>query len=97
MSCPFSSLSKHKDIFGKPKEGIHKKRLFGFAFSDVIGTIIIAVIITFLFKGFSFIRFIKIFVLLFLLAQVLHVMFCVNTTFVNKVLGIKFSGGDESQ
>ena len=43
--CP---LSKYKDIFGKPRTGIHKYRFFDVAIIDVIGTIIMACIITYI-------------------------------------------------
>ena len=38
-------LCKYKNIFGEPKIGIHKYRLFDIAIIDVIGTIILGYII----------------------------------------------------
>lgn len=35
----------HKDIFGKPEEGVHKHTLFGLAIVDVVMTVIICIII----------------------------------------------------
>ena len=42
MSC--ISLCKYKDIFGKPNEGVHSTRIFGLAFWDLFGMIIIIVL-----------------------------------------------------
>ena len=33
---------KHKDIFGKPNEGVHKYKIMNIAIVDVLGTILIA-------------------------------------------------------
>ncbi len=78
-------LCKYRDIFGKPKKGFHKNRFLGFALYDIIGTIIIALIISGLFATNFWIT---LFTLLFV-AQILHYLFCVNTTFINHILGIK--------
>jgi len=76
--CPFKKFST---IFGKPNEGVHSYRLFGLAIIDVIGTIIIGIIINYLFK----INLFLILIFLFLLGIVLHRLFCVNTT-LNKLI-----------
>jgi len=39
-------LSEYKDILGKPREGIHKWRLFGVAGVDTLGTIGLAFLLT---------------------------------------------------
>ena len=44
------SLCKFKDyadIFGKPNEGIHSTRIGGYAFVDILGTLIIAVLLSY--------------------------------------------------
>ena len=74
-------LCKYKDIFGKPNEGVHSYRVFNIAIFDLILTVLIAYIISYLFN----IDFIKILVLLLLLGIVLHHLFCVRTT-VDKLL-----------
>jgi len=79
-------LCKYSNIFGKPNTGVHSIRFFGFALIDTVLTILLAILITY----FTQISFIKVISILFIVAQILHVLFCVNTTFVNDVLGIKF-------
>jgi len=77
---------QYKNIFGKPNTGLHSVRLFGVAVYDVVGTIIIAMILSFAFKW----NFLLTLLITFIIAELLHVMFCVNTAFVNNVLGIRF-------
>jgi len=67
---------RYKDIFGKPKEGIHKYRIFGIAIFDLLATIILALCISYFFN----ISFLFTFIILFLLGIILHKLFCVNTT-----------------
>jgi len=74
-------LSKYKDILGKPKEGLHKYRLFGVAIVDVLLTIIVALFISYFFKLSFWITL----VILFLLGIILHRIFYVRTT-IDKVL-----------
>lgn len=71
-------LCKYKDIFGKPKEGVHSYRFINIALFDFFGTIIVAFIISLFFKykyAFPIITGI-----LFSLGIILHYLFCVNTT-----------------
>ena len=87
-------LTKYKDIFGKPNEGVHSYRFLNLALVDIIVTIIFGILIGLIlnkiddsksqnknlrFSIFSF-NIIKIIVLLFLLGIVLHRLFCVRTT-----------------
>jgi hypothetical protein len=74
-------LCKYKDMFGKPNEGLHKYKIFNIAIVDVLLTIIIAVLISYLLK----IHFLIILIILFLLGIILHRFFCVKTT-VDKFL-----------
>lgn len=76
-------LCKYKDIFGKPKEGVHSYRLFNIAMFDFLGTILIAFIISLFFT--SKYSFFIIFLILFLLGMILHYIFCVKTTINNYV------------
>jgi hypothetical protein len=71
-------LCKYKNIFGEENKGIHSYRLFNVAIVDVIGTIIIALLI-------SRKHFLKILILLFILGIILHRLFCVRTT-IDKLL-----------
>ena len=72
---------EYKDIFGKPKEGFHAKRIFGLAFNDLIGTIIIAIIIAW-YKGYSKIKTI---INLLIIGEISHYLFCVETP-ITKIL-----------
>ena len=82
-----SKLCQYKDIFGRPGQGPHSYRFLGFASVDIIGTIILAIIFSYLFG----LKFIKTLLVLFLIGQLLHILFCVNTTFINNVLGLHFN------
>jgi len=69
-------LCKYKNIFGKPNDGIHSYRLFNIAIIDLLATIIVAWLLSYLFD----ISFIMITLLLLLLGIILHNIFCVKTT-----------------
>lgn len=69
-------LCKYKNIFGAPKEGVHKHRLFGVAVVDVGCTILMAALLAWLFSW----RFDITLLVLFLLGIALHRLFCVRTT-----------------
>ena len=75
-------LCKYKDALGKPKQGIHKYRIFNIAVVDVLLTIIGAYIF-YLFN--PRINFFIILLCLFILGIILHRIFCVRTT-VDKLL-----------
>lgn len=72
------NLCSYKNSLGKPGEGFHQSRILGFALYDIIGTIIIAFIIGYI----SNISFWITFLLLFIVAQILHYIFCVDTEFI---------------
>jgi hypothetical protein len=77
MSC--ISLCKYKDIFGKPNEGVHSTRIFGLAFWDLFGMIIIIVILSnYIYYAWAIIP---------LLTIIIHKVFCVDTAF-NKAIGV---------
>ena len=74
-------LCQYKDSLGKPGEGVHKYRIFNIAIVDVVLTIIIALLLSYLFK----INFFIMLIILFLLGIIIHRIFCVRTT-VDKLL-----------
>ena len=74
-------LCKYKDLFGKPNEGIHKYRLFGIAIFDVIVTILVSILIAYIFNLNLWITLIT----LFLIGIIVHRIFCVRTT-IDKLL-----------
>ena len=78
MSCPFK---KYSDIFGKPKTGFHSYRVFDIAIFDLLGTIAISGLLSYVFNfNFSIVLLILLF-----LGIILHRLFCVNTT-INKLI-----------
>lgn len=74
-------LCKYKNALGKPKEGLHKYRIFNIAIIDLLLTIIVAIIISYIMKINVFI----VFIILFLLGIIMHRLFCVRTT-IDKLL-----------
>ncbi len=76
-----------KDVFGKPGEGMHKYRIFGFAVVDIIATIVIAFVIFWIFMKHSIFNFIFILTLLFILGELLHYMLGVRTEFIKRYIG----------
>ncbi len=65
-----------ENVFGEPKKGIHKYRIGNIAIVDVIGTIIVAFIIS----HFLHYSFWKTVIALFVLGIVMHRIFNVRTT-----------------
>ena len=76
--CIFKDL---KDIFGKPGQGAHSYRLFNIAIIDVILTILLALLISYLFD----LSYLKTTLILFLFGIIFHRLFCVRTT-IDKLL-----------
>ena len=72
------SLNK---LFGPPREGIRKHRIFGLAIFDLVTTLIGAALISWMFN----IRFLYALAGVFLVGIVLHWAFCVDTT-LNRVV-----------
>jgi uncharacterized membrane protein YcaP (DUF421 family) len=70
------NLCKYKNIFGKPREGVHSIRILDIAIVDVLATIISA----FLFAKLFNLSFLTTLVILFLLGILMHWLFCVETT-----------------
>lgn len=79
-------LCQYSDIFGRPRQGLHQFHLFGVALFD-LGLTIIATGILSWFFGFSLLW---TFITLFFVGQLFHILMCVNTSFVNNVLGMTF-------
>lgn len=71
-------LCQFKNIFGEPGKGVHRLRFGPFAFIDLLATLVLAGIIGYIFN----IDVLLTFVILFIVAQVLHWLFCVNTSFI---------------
>jgi hypothetical protein len=75
------SLCKYENSLGIPNKGIHSYRFLNLAIADVIMTIIVAMLISYIFK----ISFIYTAISLFILGIILHRLFCVRTT-IDKLL-----------
>ena len=77
------NLCKYKHIFGNPNEGVHSYRLFNFAMVDVLATLLVAYIISAVYKY----PFLYTSGILFLLGIFMHSIFCVDTQ-VTKLLNL---------
>jgi hypothetical protein len=77
------SLCKYSDIFGKPNEGIHSYRVFNIAIVDLILTVIIVIILSYMFN----LNFISLLIVVLLLGIILHRVFCVKTTVDKLIFG----------
>ena len=71
-----SFLCKYKNSLGIPGKGVHK-HLLGVAYMDVIGTILGAIIISYIYPKTNIWY---ILLILFVLGILLHRLFCVKTT-----------------
>ena len=76
-------LNLDPDLLGKPGEGFHKERLFGFARNDLVGTVLIAILISYLGNWNVFV----VFGILMLIAIYAHWLFRVNTTLNVAIFG----------
>jgi hypothetical protein len=74
-------LCKYKDSLGIPDKGLHKYRIFNIAIVDVTLTIIVSIILSYIFN----INFLSLLIILFLLGIIMHRIFCVRTT-IDKLL-----------
>ena len=74
-------LCKYANTLGKPNKGLHSIRICNIAVVDLALTILLAFGVSKLFK----INFGYTFIIIFIIAILLHYIFCVNTT-VNKFL-----------
>ena len=75
MVCPYSY------ILGVPGEGVHAKRIGGYAFNDILATIIAAAITSY-FTGTSFIVSLLVW---FTVGEILHYAFGVQTAFLTRI------------
>ena len=74
-------LCKYKNILGVPGQGPHSYRIFNIAIVDVLLTLILSYIISYIYN----ISFMKTSITLFILGILLHRVFCVRTT-IDKLL-----------
>jgi len=77
MSCPYANA------LGVPGQGVHAQRFMGLALNDTIATIIAALLTSWFFN----VSFLYSLIVWFVLGEVLHYVFGVNTALL-KMLGI---------
>lgn len=70
-------------LFGTPGQRFHSTRIFGLALYDILGTIAISILLTYL-TGLAFW---KSLILMFVLGEVLHYIFGTPTAFI-KMIGL---------
>ena len=68
-------FKKYKNILGVPKVGVHKLRFLDTALNDYIGTILLAIMLTF----FTKIPLVLSTIMLFIVGEILHYLFGVET------------------
>jgi len=80
------SLCKYKNVFGKPREGVHSARLLDTAVVDVVLTVVLAYATTLIDKRWDLWTAI---VFWFLVGAAMHILFCVDTTWTVMLRGGK--------
>ena len=78
------NLCKYKNILGEPGKGVHAKRFLGIALNDTLMTVAGAIILSIIYN----IHILYTFTGLFVLGEVLHYLFGVNTAFL-KMIGLE--------
>ena len=83
MGCPFAN------VLGVPGEGVHSTRFAGMAFYDILATFVVAIITSNLvpIEYFKNVPYWKSLLYWFLLAEILHLLFGVQTGFL-KMTGL---------
>lgn len=76
-------LCKYRHIFGEERKGFHSYRFLDVAIGDVIGTVLIALLIAYLFN-FSFLNTV---IVAFIVGILAHRLFCVNTKLNTIIFG----------
>jgi hypothetical protein len=75
------SLCKYRHVFGREGEGIHSFRFMNVAIVDVLMTVVAAIVVSYITEW----NVCYVTTFLFVLAILLHRLFCVNTT-INKAI-----------
>lgn len=79
------NFCKYSNQFGMPGQGIHSYRLFDIAIVDVIMTILVGLLISYVFKY----NIIYVLIVLFLIGIIVHKIFCVDTALNNMIFSHK--------
>jgi len=80
-------LEKHSDMFGKPNTGVHKHRFMNLAIVDVVATILVGWLVSYIYK----LNPVYVISLFFIVGIILHAVFNVRTT-VDKILFPNYTG-----
>lgn len=72
MSCPYAF------IFGKPKEGAHSTRFLGYAVVDSVGTVLLAILLAYVFDTGFWITLLYTFIV----GEILHYIMGAQTHFL---------------
>jgi hypothetical protein len=75
MSCPYSTL------LGIRGQGVHERRVLGFALNDILATLVLAAVTTYVFK----ISFLYSVVGWFIVGEILHYVMGVDTAFLEMI------------
>jgi len=78
---------RYNNILGAPRTGFHSARFAGLAVYDLIGTIVIALLAWLLIKHVRRASPVLTMLGLFVIGQLCHLMFCVDTAFIRMVAG----------
>jgi hypothetical protein len=78
MACPYATL------LGKRGEGVHSSRIMGFAMNDILATIVVALLTSWIYN----VSFLYSFMVWFILGEILHLVFGVDTRFL-ELIGLK--------
>ena len=76
-------FKKYRDLFGKPRTGVHKYRIFGFGLVDVLSTFLLAFIV---WKVTNY-PLLYVVIGVFIFGIIIHRLFCVNTTLNMLIFG----------
>jgi hypothetical protein len=79
-----NKLCQFRNLLGKPNTGFHKQRFLGFALYDILGTIGLGILVSYITGKVPFLKwsYFKSILIMFLLGVFLHWLFCVDTAFM---------------
>ena len=72
------NLCRYKEVFGRPNEGIHSHRFLGLAAADMLQTLLLAIVVSYV----SGVCFWKVCLAVFVFAEIVHYAFCVDTAVI---------------
>ena len=76
-------LCKYSNLFGEPNKGVHSARVFGMAAVDIVATVGLAGLLSYA----TSINFAVTFIILMIIAVLIHEAFCVDTRLNAAIFG----------